>query len=698
MCQLKALEECLSPPQLRRALESLPETLYDTYAQMLSRISEENYEIAVRIFHWLIFSFRPLRVEQLAELAAVDFDGDPPVVERFWDPGEILRICPGLITTVEEHYENGDNEPRILVRLTHISVREYLLSNDIRTSQAAGYQIKEAAAHTSIAECCLLYMQLFEMPPPDAEKEYPLAIYTAENWLYHYDWVPDSAERVHDLAVDFFLKRKKAYSNWLSFFCSAGFPSAPPRFHVDLHDSVSDSPLNVASAYGLLPVLKRMFTSSEIDTSTEPALKGALRSAYLGRLPPRPNAEAIGLLLQHGAHFGGDPRFSYTLHGASYYGFDDVVKMQLERGFDVNTRGGDFGTALRAAVEGRKGPHNYHTSGRHGKPLEDIAPTTVRLLLENGADPNLCDRRKWSPLLTSCAYGDIQCVRLLLDHGADPNFRLETGKGALQRNCLSEACRSGDIRIVKLLLDSGADSRSPGTLTAATRASKIDIMRLFLEAGADPNVIDEGQSEPPLHIACSYCRPELVELLLEYGANPNVTAGQFATPLQIASIYRGSIDILKLLIGKGADVNYVGGRFGTALHCAIWFGDLEMVQYLIDSGADITLQGRPFPSVLRAALQNGHTDIFVLLLKLGADFSIPGGQHGETFRETLASAPPTKTELNFQTGGGNTPSLCVLRRKGASFTDFDNLVLDDHGDQYGAAAADIEWDCVLPKP
>jgi ankyrin repeat protein len=701
MCQLEALEKCRRPSQLQRALESLPETLNDTYAQTLSRISEEDYEIAVRIFHWLLFSIRPLRIEELAELAAPDFDRDPPVMERFWEPDEILKICPSLLTTLEEHNESNENEPRILVRLAHISVREYLLSHDIRRGQAARYHIEEGAAHTSIAEYSLLYLRLFDMPLSDREKEFTLAIYTAENWLYHYGKVPEGAQKVHNLALDFFLKRKKAYANWLSFFCAL----SPPKFHPDLLDFVSDSPLNVVATYGLVPILKRMFTSSEIDTSSESVLKRALRSAYLGH-PPHYTFETIKLLLQHGADFSGDPKFSDMLHAASYFGFDDVVKAQLEEGFDVNTVGGTFGTALQAAVQGRHDRQFYNKSGlswpttgerRPNGFLEYLAPTTVKLLLEKGADPNVYGGLGSSPLLTSCYNGDIPCVKLLLEYGADPNFGAEGWSGYFnfRHSCLSAACYSRDIRIVKLLLDGGASIRSPGALSAATFIGDLDMMLLFLEVGVDPNVVDKGRKEPPLEMACFDSRPEAVKLLLEYGANPNIGGGRFETPLQTAAAAYGSVETLKLLIGKGADVNQIAGAFGTALHAAAFYGDLEMVQCLIDNGADINLEGRLFHSVLRAALQNGHTDIFILLLKLGADLAIPGGQYGETLRETLALAPPTKTELNFRLGSGN--YLCVLRRNGASFLDFDNLVLEDRGEQYGAAAAEIEWDCVLPK-
>jgi hypothetical protein len=94
-CQLKALEGCFSPSDLQRALDSLPRTLDDTYAKVLGKIAEEKRDsIALRIFEWLVSSRRPLTIEELAELAIVDFEKEDPVSDRIWDPYDIAKICP----------------------------------------------------------------------------------------------------------------------------------------------------------------------------------------------------------------------------------------------------------------------------------------------------------------------------------------------------------------------------------------------------------------------------------------------------------------------------------------------------------------------------------------------------------------------------------------------------------------------------
>jgi len=697
VCQLQALEKCYYPHQLRKALNSLPDTLNDTYEQMLCRISNEHSGFALRLFQWLLFSYRPLRIEELAELIVVDCEEDPSVdiERRFWDPQDIMRICSGLVTTMKEAVEGDAGESRTIVRLAHISVREYLLSDAIRRGRAARYYIETVSAHTLIAETSLAYMQLFDRPIADLVEEYPLASYVATYWLYHYEKVPEHASRAHALAFDFFVRHKTAYTHWLQFSCSSHFSnSIKPQFL----DAVSNSPLNVVATFDLAWVLKLMLESDEIDTRNESVLKEALRFAHSGHSPPRISIETTKLLLENGATFSGDERFSHTLHATSFFGLDEFVKKQLDEGVDINVRGGTFDTALQAAVAGRQQrffEEITYTTWTDSSPsvkelLEKRDPITVRLLLERGADPNLFGGRYGCALSAACLYGDLPCVQLLLGYGAVPNSH-----GGEKGSVLAAACSSEDIRIVKLVLERGADVNTPGVLQSACSSGDINIVRLLLERGADPNISGDHDSRSPLQIAAERQDTQLVKLLIDGGADPNLLQGSQGTALQSAALIYGSVDVIRLLIDRGADVNLIAGNFGTALQAAANIGDVEAVKLLIDKGADVRLRGGFFGCALRAAVNNAHTDVAAVLLKHGADLETPGGRYGQTLQETLASVPETREEVIIALGRRSGPStFCVLKRNGATFLDFDNISLEEREAQ--DTEADLDYDCRLP--
>ena len=76
----------------------------------------------------------------------------------------------------------------------------------------------------------------------------------------------------------------------------------------------------------------------------------------------------------------------------------------------------------------------------------------VKLLLNNGADPDLATQFGITPLHVSCRAGNTKIVELLLNNKADPNIVNVAGLAAIHH-----ACFRGHTKILKMLLDAGAD-------------------------------------------------------------------------------------------------------------------------------------------------------------------------------------------------------------------------------------------------
>lgn len=143
---MDTLGGCRSRLALRTALKTLPTTLDETYERILCAISDADSEYAIRIFRCLIFSSRPLLVEELAKMVAINMERqtafdrhevleDP--MDVLEDPMEVLDICKNLVSV---------SAISRTVTFTHHSVQEYLISTRIYGGRAARYGIRPMIA------------------------------------------------------------------------------------------------------------------------------------------------------------------------------------------------------------------------------------------------------------------------------------------------------------------------------------------------------------------------------------------------------------------------------------------------------------------------------------------------------------------------------------------------------------------------
>ena len=119
---------------LRKSLATLPQTLDQTYDRILTAVSEEDCEYAIRILQWLTFSAQLLAVKEVAEVVAIDvagncaFDCD----EVLEDPLEAVNICSSLVTVTTTKAEGSWGPLQRIIALAHYLVQEYLVLERIK--------------------------------------------------------------------------------------------------------------------------------------------------------------------------------------------------------------------------------------------------------------------------------------------------------------------------------------------------------------------------------------------------------------------------------------------------------------------------------------------------------------------------------------------------------------------------------------
>ncbi|KAF3768506.1 hypothetical protein M406DRAFT_336936 [Cryphonectria parasitica EP155] len=319
-CQLEALEKCPDPLSLRQTLQSLPRTLDETYARVLSRIPPEFEQNAIRILQFLAFSERPLRVEEAVDVIAVVTRNKPrfDAKNRMPQADEISIYCSSLVAVVTRG-EDGENGVKEL-QLAHFSVKEYLVSD--RLQQNISRTFMEAQARASITEVCLAYLLELDhsLSLVRIRQSYPLAQYAARYWMSHA--VQADTSKVHDLIREFCLDENSPQPCY-----SLYNPDEP--WEEELESSQTDE-----------TVVLYYVACGGIVSAVEDVLKNG--ADINARVAARSGREAVVKMLLDTGKVNIDSEDISTgtpLLCAAAYGYEAVVKILLDTGkVDIDSK------------------------------------------------------------------------------------------------------------------------------------------------------------------------------------------------------------------------------------------------------------------------------------------------------------------------------------------------------------------------
>ena len=142
---------------LMKTLGSLPATLNETYAHILGNIHKDHRKLAIKAFQWMIHARKTLSIDEMVDILAIDVAAEPRFSpkRRPIEQEDVIKICCNLIE-ISSRYGPYGMSVRNEVRLAHLSVKEYLTSDQTLATPIADFAPQDMDAHASIAQDCLI--------------------------------------------------------------------------------------------------------------------------------------------------------------------------------------------------------------------------------------------------------------------------------------------------------------------------------------------------------------------------------------------------------------------------------------------------------------------------------------------------------------------------------------------------------------
>ncbi|XP_071774852.2 histone-lysine N-methyltransferase EHMT1 isoform X1 [Centroberyx gerrardi] len=227
----------------------------------------------------------------------------------------------------------------------------------------------------------------------------------------------------------------------------------------------------------------------------------------------------------------------------------------------ISAKQGELKKVLLMLVDGIDPNFKMETQNKR-TPLHAAAETghqeICHMLVQAGANLNMCDEDQRTPLMEACENNHMETVSYLLRAGASV-----THKDVEGFTCLHLAAKSGHYKIVEHLLCTGLidiNCQDDGGWTAmiwATEYKHLDQVNLLLSKGADISIRDKEEN-----------------ICLHWAA------------------FSGSVEISELLLNAHCDLQAVNVHGDSPLHIAARENRLECVTLFLSRGADVFLKNR----------------------------------------------------------------------------------------------------------
>ncbi|XP_075237614.1 transient receptor potential cation channel subfamily A member 1 homolog isoform X1 [Lycorma delicatula] len=289
------------------------------------------------------------------------------------------------------------------------------------------------------------------------------------------------------------------------------------------------------------------------------------------------------------------------------------------------------------------------------------AAKIVKLLLQNGAQVNCCDKIGRTPLYHAATEGSVEVLKLLLEAGAIANSQCTVMPWSNNDNdCGFQSVEgvscSREASAAILLPVPECWGRTP--LHQAVEGVHDECVQLLLDKGADVNALDE-KGISPLLLATKKIKPgdysairryeNIVNQLISNGANVNIVCEKTkCTPLH-HSLELASVTATEFLIANGADIRAQKLDGETPLHVAASLGNVDVLRFLVQCISNDFKELINYPdkvgyTPLHKAAITGNKDCLSILLDNGGDLAAET-LNGVTVYEEIFSYIPRPVDF-----------------------------------------------------
>ncbi|KAG9312673.1 ankyrin repeat-containing domain protein [Chiua virens] len=608
-CQLNTLKRCVTPTDIREALENLPKGLEETYQQILLAIGKEarEAEAARRALTWLVAVYTPLRLAQILEALSIDLD------RRVLDTNFAPMHGPALLDALSSLVTH-DEETDIVI-LSHFSVQEYL-TGEVAYTKLSAYHIDLQYAEGLLAQSCMCYIatyldqgqgsgvDVFPSPTSYEGRVNPDYMELSRTSGHHETNQPPPESRplleyVLSHAFDHLAHVKPGNTTVLRALVALGADvrrnsSAWERIRMERTSSCADWPtsqddfvLYILIAFATEPLLRSFLGRGSLKS--KPGTNPLVYAAQLDRIPHARTLLSRGASLSRRGLLASCLRQVTPLEAAIRHRSSAVVDLFLTTGNPVPGR--IFAGVLK------------------GKYMGDIAGAriTARLMQTE-------DFAEWAV--------EVQDRFPLLGFLSDLDY---THKNVMN----SEAWpKDEDVvsilrRLVQVGCDPFAHSSSAGKLLhQATAAGHVSTLKYMLSLNIPP---------PPDILLCIPCSAkerfppssQTMRLLLDSGADIHATTTVGNTPLHVTlmdstecNMSEGDcLERVKLLTNAGCNPSTYNLNGDTPLHFATFLGFTTVIQYLLSLRIP-----RPGNIILAASLvRSRKASMIQYLIRMGAN-------------------------------------------------------------------------------